>query len=190
MKKIFLLSVCFLLIPTLNFSQTKERVQIDDDQNFLVLSTKKIGTMEKELDEVAAKGFRVLYSAPTQQFDMALFLERDGESVKNLATYKILATTKLNTMNKELNEFAEQGYRFLPRTAIFKEGLLTAEFVTVMERLANPTSRYEYKLIQGRKETKVHREIESAILLGYKPITMIILGEHVVVMEKEIPLKL
>lgn len=189
MKRLVYILISISLL-TLFASAQKERVKIDEDQNYLVLSTKKIGTMEKELDEVAAKGFRVLYSAPTQQLDMALFLKRSEGNEENLAAYKILATSKISTMRKELNQFAEKGYRFLPRTAIFKSGFITAEFVTVMERLANPVYRYEYKLIQGRKETKVHKEIEAGIADGYKPITMIILGRHVVVMEKEIPLKL
>ncbi len=189
MKKLFLFASLVLLSASLAFAQAKDQIQVDADQNYLVLSTKKISTMEKELDEVAAKGFRVLYSAPTEQWDMALFLRRDEESIKNPATYKILATSRLSTMKKELNEFAEQGYRFLARTAIFKQGFVTAEFVTVMERLANPTTRYEYKLVQGRKETKVHKEIDAAIAEGFQPITMIILGEHVVIMEKEVPLR-
>lgn len=189
LKKVFSLIFLLLILTSIGFSQVKDLVQFDQDQNYLVLSTKKIGTMEKELDEVAAKGFRVLYSAPTQQFDMALFLKRDENSIETPFTYKILATSRLSTMKKELNEFAGKGYRFLPRTAIFKEGLFTAEFVTIMERSSNPTTRYEYKLVQGRKEVKVHKEIESAIAEGFQPITMIILGEHVVIMEKEILLK-
>ena len=189
MKKLFLFTSLLLLFVNTTFSQVKDTVEVDSDQNYLVLSTKKISTMEKELDEVATKGFRVLYSAPTQQFDMALFLKRDENSIKSPASYKILATTRLSTMEKELSEFAKQGYRFLPRTAIFKAGLFTAEFVTLMEKVPNPTVRYEYKLVQGRKEVKVHKEIEAGIADGFQPITMIILGEHVVVMEKEILLR-
>ena len=52
------------------------KIKIDDDQNYLVLSTKRIQTMEKELDDVGARGFRVLYAAPTAQYDMALLLTR------------------------------------------------------------------------------------------------------------------
>ena len=184
MKKIILLGLLLSFFTVAAFSQDKENVDIEKDQNYLVLSTKKIGTMEKELDEVAAKGFRVLYSAPTQQFDMALFLKRDADSIKNPASYKILATTRLGTMEKELGEFAAQGYRFLPRTAVFKQGLLTAEFVVVMEKIPDSIVKYEYKLVQGRKESKVHEEIEAAIAQGFQPVTMIILGKNVVVMEK------
>jgi hypothetical protein len=113
--------------------KTAELVKLDEGQNFLILSTKRIQTMEKELDEVAAKGFRVLYGAPTISYDMALFLEK-LENPERPFSYKILATSRNKTMEKELNEQASKGFRLLPRTMIFKQGLFTAEVVSVMER--------------------------------------------------------
>jgi hypothetical protein len=65
-----------LLIASSVFAISQEKVKIDDDQSYLVLSTKRIQTMEKEIDEVASKGFRVLYGAPTQQYDMSILLQR------------------------------------------------------------------------------------------------------------------
>lgn len=165
-------------------TKTADLVKIEDDQSYLVLSTKKISTMEKELDEAAAKGFRVLYGAPTQQYDMALFLKRldAGEAPYS---YKMMATLRLKTMEKELNEFAAQGYRLLPRTFVFKQGLLTAEMVMLMERAPNAGKAYEYKLINAGKETKLHTKIDASVADGFAPVTMITIGEHIVVMEKE-----
>lgn len=160
-------------------------VQVDDDQTYLVLSTKKIGTMEKELDEAAAKGFRVLYGAPTLAYDMALFLDRIGKG-ENPYKYKILATVRNTTMEKELNELASQGYRLLPRTIAFKQGFLTAELVMVMEKAPNSNKTFEYKLITAGREFKLHKRIEAAVNNGFTPVTMIVTGEHMIVMEKEI----
>ena len=168
--------------------KTVDLVKVEDGQSYLVLSTKKIGTMEKELDEASAKGFRVLYGAPTQQYDMALFLERLKPS-ESPYSYKIMATMRNKTMVKELNEFASQGYRLLPRTVVFKQGLITAEMVMLMERAANSGKVYEYKLISAGKETKLHTKIDAAIAEGFTPITMITIGEHIVVMEKETAIK-
>lgn len=162
-----------------------DRVKIDDDQSYLVLSTKRIQTMEKELDEVAAKGFRVLYGAPTQQFDMAILLKRVPEAAQTPYSYKILATSRNKTMEKELNEVAAQGYRLLPRTVIFKQGFFTAELTMLMEREPKSTRTYEYKLVSAGKETKLHKKIDEAITQGFTPVTMILVGDHVVVMEKE-----
>ncbi|HQU86318.1 MAG TPA: hypothetical protein PKY59_24525 [Pyrinomonadaceae bacterium] len=166
------------------FTFAQDRVQLDDDQTYLILSTKKIGTMEKELDEASTKGFRVVYGAPTQQYDMALFLEKIGKNDKSYS-YKILATSRNKTMEKELNELAAQGYRLLPRTIIFKQGFLTAELVMVMEKNPNSNKQYEYKLVEAFKETKLHKKIEEAIAGGFNPVTMITMGNHVIVTEKE-----
>ncbi|HEX8639482.1 MAG TPA: hypothetical protein VF692_15540 [Pyrinomonadaceae bacterium] len=187
-KNIFamaLMSILTLFVSAQD--KTAELVKVEDGQSYLVLSTKKIGTMEKELDQ-AAKGFRVLYGAPTQQFDMALFLQKlaPGETPYN---YKIMATIRNKTMEKELNEFAAQGYRLLPRTVVFKQGFLTAEMVMLMERAPNSGKAYEYKLIAASKETKLHSKIDDAVAEGFTPLTMITIGNHIIVMEKETAIK-
>jgi hypothetical protein len=188
MKKIIPALMLLLSLTTSAVTQDKvktDKVKIDDDQNYLVLSTKRIQTMEKELDEVAAKGFRVMYGAPTLQFDMAILLRRVQDSAQAPYSYKILATIRNKTMEKELNEFAKQGYRLLPRTIIFKQGFFTAEMVMLMEREPKSSKSYEYKLVTAGKETKLHKKIDEAVAQGFSPVTMITIGEHVIVMEKE-----
>jgi hypothetical protein len=178
-----------LLLASSVFAFSQEKVKIDDDQSYLVLSTKRIQTMEKELDEVASKGFRVLYGAPTQQYDMSILLKR-VENPTEPYSYKVLATSRLKTMEKELNDLARQGYQLLPRTIVFKQGFVTAELVMLMERAPNSNKTYEYKLVQGRKEVKIHKEIDEVQGNGFVPVTMIIIGENVVVMEREVTAKL
>jgi hypothetical protein len=187
-RKNLLALMLLLSLTTSAVAQDKvktDKVKIDDDQTYVVLSTKRIQTMEKELDEVAAKGFRVLYGAPTQQFDMAILLRRVQDSGQASYSYKVLATSRNKTMEKELNEFAKQGYRLLPRTIIFKQGFFTAEMVMLMEREPTSSKSYEYKLVTAGKETKLHKKIDEAVTQGFSPVTMIIIGEHVIVTEKE-----
>lgn len=187
-KNVYALMLLLLSLSMLAAAQDKskkEKLQIDDDQTYLVLSTKRIGTMEKELDEAAAKGFRVLYSAPTQQWDMAIFLKRVQEAGSTPYGYKILATVRRKTMEKELNETARQGFRLLPRTITYKQGFLTAELLMIMEREPKSNKSYEYKLVTGSKETKLHKKIDEAIAEGFSPVTMIIAGDHIIVMERE-----
>ena len=184
-KNIFAL-IILLSLPALAAAQAKPpSVKIDDDQTYVVLSTKRIQTMEKELAEVASRGFRVMYGAPTQQYDMAILLKRVQESSVAPYSYKVLATSRIKTMEKELSESARQGYRLLPRTVVSKMGFLTFELVMLMEREPKSDKNYEYKLVTAGKETKLHKKIDEAIAQGFVPITMITIGEHVVVMEKE-----
>jgi len=87
-------------------------------------------------------------------------------------------------MEKELNDLAAKGFRLLPRTIVFKQGLFTAEMVTVMEREPDSKVAYEYKLVGATKEVKLQSKIDVATEEGFAPLTMITLGENVVVMEK------
>jgi hypothetical protein len=186
-KPVFVLTLLLALTASAA-AQDKAKtdsLKIDDDQTYLVLSTKRIQTMEKELDEAAAKGFRVLYGAPTEQWDMAILLRRVQDSEQAPYGYKVLATSRNKTMQKELNEVAGQGYRLLPRTIIFKQGFFTAEMVMLMEREPKSGRSYEYKLVSAGKETKLHKKIDEAVAEGFTPVTMITIGGHVVVMEKE-----
>ncbi len=188
MRKTILALTLLLSLVGLAAGQEKAKtdsVKIEDDQTYLVLSTKRIQTMEKELDEAAAKGFRVMYGGPTEQWDMAILLRRAQESEGAPFGYKVLATSRIKTMQKELNEIAKDGYRLLPRTIIFKQGFITAELVMLMEREPKSGKSYEYKLVTAGKETKLHRKIDEAVAQGFTPVTMITIGEHVVVMEKE-----
>jgi len=188
MKKTMFALMLLLALTASAAAQDKagtDSVKIDDDQTYLVLSTKRIQTMEKELDEAAAKGFRVLYGAPTEQWDMAILLKRVQETGQAPYGYKVLATSRNKTMQKELNEVAKQGYRLLPRTIIFKQGFFTAEMVMLMEREPKLGRSYEYKLVSASKETKLHKKIDEAVAQGFTPVTMITVGGHVVVMEKE-----
>lgn len=188
MRKIILALMLLLSLAAPAASQDKarmEKVKVDDDQTYLVLSTKRIQTMEKELDEVASRGFRVMYGAPTQQYDMAILLQRIQDAGQPQYSYKILATSRNKTMEKELNQFAGQGYRLLPRTIIFKQGFFTAEMVMIMEREPNSNKSYEYKLVTAGKESKLHKKIDEAIAKGFSPVTMVTIGEHVIVTEKE-----
>lgn len=188
MRKNFFALALLLTLTASAASQDKEKtdkVPIDPDQSYLVLSTKKIKTIEKELDEVATKGFRVLYGAPTQQFDMALLLKRVPEAAETPYSYKVMATVRNKTMEKEINEAGSQGYRLLPRTVIFKQGFFVNELVMLMEREPKSRKSYVYKLITAGKETKLHKKIDESIAQGFAPVTMIIIGEHIIVMEKE-----
>lgn len=166
-------------------AQDKNKVKVEDDQTYLVLSTKRIQTMEAELDEVATKGFRVLYGAPTQQYDMAILLRRVPEAKSDPYKYKILATSRVKTMEKELNQLGTEGYQLLSRTITFKMGFFTAELLMVMERAPGPAKKYEYELVEANKETKLHKKMDEQQARGFMPVTMITLGNHVVVMEKE-----
>ena len=157
----------------------------DTDQRYKLLATTRTGTMQKELDEASAQGYRILVGSPTSGSEMALFLERVA-TVEEPYKYKLLATTRTGTMQKELNEAAEAGYRLLARTMIAKAQLLGgAEIVMILERAPNSDKRYEYKLLATQRTSTLQKEVTEAQAAGFVIVGMVSRGEHMVVMERE-----
>jgi hypothetical protein len=157
-----------------------------DDQRYKLLATTKTSTMEKELNEAAAQGYHILVGSPTSGKEMAIFLERApsrGEPYK----YKLLATTRTGTMQKELNEATEGGYRLLPRTMIGKAQAIIGgvEIVVVLERSPGAEKRYEYKLLATNLTSTLQKEVTEAQAAGFVIVGMVSRGEHMVILERE-----
>jgi hypothetical protein len=164
--------------------EKRGKLKIEPDQRYLMLATVKTSTMQKELDEATSKGFRVVTGSPTSMGEWAVLLERvtDASAPYN---YRLLATTKISTMRKELNEAAAEGYRLLPRTMTSKEGFLSVEVVMLVEKAPNSDKRYEYRLYATTSEKKMRAEIEKAEAEGFTLAGMVSRGEHMVIMERE-----
>ncbi len=169
-----------------------QRVKVDPEQRYLLLATKKTATMQKELDEVAAQGFRIIVGSPTSGSEMALLLERVAKPPETYK-YKLLATTRTGTMQKELNEAAAEGYRLLPRTMISKVDVTPfsggQEIVVLLERPPQIEKRYDYKLLATTLTSTLQKEITQALAEGYVIAGMVSRGEHMVIMEKETAVK-
>ena len=161
------------------------KLKIEPGQRYLVLETMKTSTMQKELEEAAARGFRVVFGSPTAGAEMAILMERVPEG-SELYRYKLLATTRTKTMQKEINEMAAEGYRLLPRTIISKEQLFGGiEAILVLERAPGPVRRYEYKLFSTESTSKLQKEVAEAEAEGYVVTGMVSRGEHMMILEKE-----
>ena len=174
-------TLALTLMNTLAFAQSKA----NDNPQYKLLATTRTGTMQKEMDEISAQGYRILVGSPTSGNEMAVFLSRQG-TPENQFKYKLLATTRTGTMNKELNEMADAGYRLIPSTMIAKAQLLGGiEIVMIMERPPKVTKDYEYKLLATTLTSTLQKEVTEAQDAGFKIVGMVSRGEHMVVMERE-----
>jgi len=172
----------FLLLATAAGAQNK--LKIDPEQKYLLLATNKTSTMQKELDEAAAQGFRIITGASNcGQMEMALFLGRVAQPPDTFK-YQLLSTNKTSTMEKELNEAARQGFRLLPDTLMSKENMLTKEIVAVLEKAPKSDKQYEYKLLATSLTTTLQKEVFQAEANGFVLIGMVARGENMVIMEK------
>jgi hypothetical protein len=81
--------------------------------------------------------------------------------------YRVLATSKTSTMEKELNEAAEAGFRF--RSAMGGETAFGGrEAVVVMARTPEMKERFAYKLLATTRTSTMPRELQEAADAGFE----------------------
>ena len=139
---------------------------------YRLLSTTKTSTMQEELDEAAAAGYRVL-DASDSELAIALKKAPEGEIPRK---YLLLSTGRTSTMQKELNEGARNGFRLLPQTlgAIEKKpmgglfGSVQTEIFATMEKTPSSNSRYEYILLATKRSSTMEKEVAEASQKGLR----------------------
>ena len=57
-----------------------------DAPQYKLLATRRTSTMQKEIDEISAQGYRILVGSPTSGTEMAVFLSREGTTESSPVT--------------------------------------------------------------------------------------------------------
>ena len=184
MKALYTLVLPLILLTGV-FTVAQNKLKIDPENRYLLLSTVKTSTMQKELDEASIQGFRIISAASScGQSEMVLFLERVTQP-PDTYKYRLLATSRTSTMEKELNQAAQEGFRLLPRTITAKEGFLSNEIVSVLEQTPKSTKRYEYRLLATSRTSTLQKEVAQSEADGFVLVGLVGRGENMVIMEKE-----
>lgn len=136
-----------------------------------VLATNKTSTMEKEMNEAARAGYRFagVMGGDTAfgGSEVVVLMTRNQADASSFG-YKLLATTKTSTMQKEMQEAGDAGFEYKGQT-IFKSAFGGKEVVVVLERdetIATPV-RYEYRLLATKKSSTLEKEVSEATAAGY-----------------------
>jgi hypothetical protein len=82
--------------------------------------------------------------------------------------YKLLATNKTSTMQRELQEAGDAGYKYLGQT-VFNTSFGNQEVAVILERDQDmpEDDSYEYKLLATKKTSTLQRELQEAGDAGY-----------------------
>ncbi|HEX8351652.1 MAG TPA: hypothetical protein VF611_01915 [Pyrinomonadaceae bacterium] len=144
----------------------------DLQYEYKLLATNRTSTMEKEMKEAADAGYRFekAISGPTAfggaEAMVIMSRPRDGEH-KARYEYKLLATSKTSTMQKELQEAGDAGFEHRDET-VFKKTFGT-EVMVILERDREAKPRlWEYKLLATKKTSTMQKEILEAANAGYQ----------------------
>lgn len=130
--------------------------------------------MQKELNQAAEEGFRFgAFMGGSTAFGgnevVAVMTRTPGGSGR--FAYKLLATSKTSTMQRELQEAADAGYEYKGQS-IF-ESLGGREVVLILERDKDAEPRaWEYLLLATSKTSTMQKELTQAGRSGYDLVGM------------------
>ena len=139
--------------------------------DYRMLATSKTSTMEKELNEAAAAGYRfsrVMGGKVTNGGQVIIAMVKDpvapGQEIRK---YRLLATTRTSTMQTEMQQLADRGYSYLDHT-IFASATGGKEVAVIMEfDLKNEGLHSSYRLLATTKTSTMQKELQDAGSQGY-----------------------
>ena len=169
------LAVIMVAVAAMGWDRQSVSAQAKPPFEFRVLATSKTSTMEKELNDAGDAGFRFQAAMGGDTAiggsEVVAVMVRSADS-KPRFSYKLLATSKTSTMEKELQEASAAGFQYRDQT-VFKSTFGGEEVVCILERDSNAEARpFRYKLLSTTKTSTLQKELLEAGAAGYEILGM------------------
>jgi hypothetical protein len=139
--------------------------------DYRLLSTTKTSTMEKEMNEAADSGF--LFASvmggdvATGGKEVVVVMQKDAATTATKRLYKLLATSKTSTMQKEIQALGDEGFAYLGQS-VFQSAFGGKEVVVILERDPSlPVTRIEYQLLATTRSSTMQKELREAGESGF-----------------------
>ena len=143
---------------------------------YKILATSKTSTMQKEMQEAGEVGYRFVAVMGGETAvggkEVVVLLEKASDD-KNSYSYRLLATSKTSTLQKELQEAGDAGFHAVGQT-VFESLFGGKETVAIVQKGSNDpnTKRWEYKLIATSKTSTLEKELKEIAEAGYQAIDL------------------
>ena len=143
--------------------------------SYQLLATNKTSTMQKEMNEAAQAGSRCggVRGGDTEfgGSEVLTIMVRMPEAAPTYE-YRLLATSKISTMQKEMQEAGNAGFEYRGQT-VFSSAFGGDEVVVILERNRTaPTQEYEYYLLATSKTSTMQKELQQAGEGGFEFVGM------------------
>jgi len=142
-----------------------------DQREFRLLATNKTSTMQREMNEAADAGFHFEGTMGGETSfggsEVVVIMSRDPSAQKKRYEYKLLATSKTSTMQKELQQAGNAGFEFKGQS-VYSSTFGGKEVVVILERdsAAKPI-QWDYKLLATKKTSTMQKELNEAGAEGF-----------------------
>jgi hypothetical protein len=141
-----------------------------------VLATSKTSTMQKEMQEAGDAGFRLAAVMGGETAvggkEVVVVMQKPAASASKFE-YRLLATNKTSTMEKEMQEASDAGFQYVGQT-VFETAFGGKEVVCIFERDPSVVSpaNHAYRLLATTKTSTMEKELKDAGDAGYVVVGM------------------
>ncbi len=176
-------------------AQAQTRDGADGPVEYRVLATSRTSTMEKELNEAAAEGYRFEgFMGGDTAFggsEVVSLLMRGEEAEGGRYSYRLLATSQTSTMQEEMQDAGRDGYSYRGQT-VYSSLFGGEEVVVIMERDEAGSPRlYDYQLLATSRTSTLETELNEVGQDGFRLVGITVGetafgGDEVVVLTERI----
>jgi hypothetical protein len=127
--------------------------------------------MEKEMNLAAEAGYRfqtMMGGETAVAGSEVVAVMARVTAQKGRYAYRLLATSKTSTMERELQQASEQGFSYRAQS-VFATAMGGEEVVCILERDEDaPRQAWQYKLLAASKTSSLEKELRAAAAVGYE----------------------
>lgn len=141
---------------------------------YRVLATNRTSTMQRELNQAAAEGYRfeTVMGGDTAFGGKEVVAIVSQHRTPGRYAYRLLATLKTSTMQEEIQSIAAAGFHYRDQT-VFKTAFGGEEVVVIFERDNDATTPpMEYLLLATSRTSTLQSELDTATRMGYEIVGM------------------
>lgn len=144
--------------------------------DYRVLATTRTSTMEKEMNEAADGGFVFadVMGGETAMGgkEVVVVMLKDPAAPTQKRVYKLLATSRTSTMQKEMQQLGDAGFEYRGQT-VFQSAIGGREVAVIMERDPSADAKkIEYRLLATSRTSTMQKELREAGAAGYRLVGM------------------
>jgi hypothetical protein len=137
---------------------------------YRLLATAKTSTMEAEMNDAASAGyqFSAVMGGETAGGgkETVVVMERAKPGTAQPRSYRLMATSKTSTLEKELNQAGNDGFVFRGIT-VFESSFGGREVAVILERSSEGSKAWSYRVLAANRTSTMNRELNHASTDGF-----------------------
>jgi hypothetical protein len=146
--------------------------------DYRLLATTRTSTMEKELNQAAEAGYAFSSVMGGQTGiggkEVVVVMAKKLGAETSAREYKLLATSRTSTMQKELQQAGDQGFDYCGQT-VFQSAFGGKEVSVILERHpASGKKKVEFKLLATTRTSTMEHELKEAGEAGYEFLDVLV----------------